>query len=93
MRACSPSRLPSWPGLRSRLLARLDERGCGINLRKDDGDEVVFALLPAAGGSASPLLLTDAPAEPASAPADRSRAACSRRSGSAVSWRSETALR
>ncbi len=56
------SRLPSWPKLRESLLARVDARGCGIDLRRDDGDEIVFALLPGRRGVAAPLLVTDAPA-------------------------------
>ncbi len=55
-------RLPSWPRLRDDLLSRLDSRGCGIDLRKDAGREVAFALLPGRRGIASPLFLTDAPA-------------------------------
>jgi hypothetical protein len=55
-------RLPSWPELRRSLLARLDEPGCGIDMERDPGREVTFALLPGRGGTASPLLLTDAPA-------------------------------
>lgn len=56
------ARLPSWPKLRNDLLSRLEGRGCGIDLRKDAGKEVAFALLPGRGGTASPLLVTDAPA-------------------------------
>ena len=54
-------RLPSWPELRKSLLARLDSPGCGIDMEEDPGREVSFALLPGRGGTASPLLLTDAP--------------------------------
>lgn len=56
-------RLPSWPALRKSLLARLDGPGCGIDVDEDPGREVTFALLPGKGGTASPLLLTDAPAD------------------------------
>lgn len=53
-------RLPSWPDLRANLLERVQARGCGIDLRADDGDEIAFALLPDRGHSSSPLLVTDA---------------------------------
>ncbi|HVP01179.1 MAG TPA: hypothetical protein VMT10_01310 [Solirubrobacteraceae bacterium] len=56
-------RLPSWPRLQASVLRRLTARGCGIDLRRRPGRETVFALLPGAGGVASPLIVTDAPAK------------------------------
>ncbi len=55
-------RLPSWPRIQSDLLRRVSASGCGIDLRRKPGREVSFALLPAAGGSSTPLIVTDAPA-------------------------------
>ncbi len=56
-------RLPSWTGLQRDLLRRASAPGCGLDLKKRPGDELTFALLPAAGGTSTPLLITDAPAK------------------------------
>ena len=55
-------RLPSWPRIQRDLVRRVSASGCGIDLRRRPGKELTFALLPARGGSSTPLLVTDAPA-------------------------------
>jgi hypothetical protein len=60
-------RLPSWPRIQRDLTRRVSAAGCGIDLRRRPGRELTFALLPARGGSSTPLLVTDAPARGVSA--------------------------
>ena len=55
------TRLPSWPRIQRDLVRRVSAPGCGIDLRRKPGRELTFALLPARGGSSTPLLVTDAP--------------------------------